>query len=283
MNFKDMKYAALAAATLAVVACDEKSAGERYTYVPPVTAERSVLIEDFTGQACINCPNATDEIHQLQEQYGDKVVAVGIHSGRFSKKPPRYTKAFPLWTSLGDTYYNYWSISDQPKGIINRTGGEQVYQNWPALVAQALQEKSSLAIDVENTYDQSANTLKISARLTAMPESSVEGKLQFWVIQDGITATQYFPDGVIDKAYVHNHVFRFAVNGDWGEDVAIAGGDVKTVTATVNLNDKLAELRGENSDAPDFDAANMSVVAFVYNGYGVMNVVQVPFVKNAAK
>ena len=120
MNFKNIKYVALAFAAVAMTACDEKDADERYTYVPPVTAERGVLLEDFTGQACVNCPNATEEIHELQEHYGDKVVAVGIHSGQFSKKLPLRKKPYPLWTSVGDEYYNYWKISMQPMGIINR-------------------------------------------------------------------------------------------------------------------------------------------------------------------
>ena len=51
---------------------------------------------------------------------------------------------------------------------------------------------------------------------------------------------------------------------------------------TVDLSAKLTELRGENKDAPDFVASDMSVVAFVYNSYGVQNVVQVAVVPKQA-
>ena len=80
MNVKIHIFAALA--TLAFVACSHIDEEDRLIYVKPAAAQRCVLLEDFTGQRCINCPKANDEIHALQEQYGaDTVIAVAIHSG----------------------------------------------------------------------------------------------------------------------------------------------------------------------------------------------------------
>ena len=66
--------------------CDTVNEENRLIYVKPASVARNVLIEDFTGQRCVNCPNATDEIEHLQQFYGaDTVIAVGIHSGPFAK------------------------------------------------------------------------------------------------------------------------------------------------------------------------------------------------------
>jgi len=54
------------------------------------------------------------------------------------------------------------------------------------------------------------------------------------------------------------------------------------VEKTVDLSAKLTELREENKSTPDFVPSNMSVVAFVYNSYGVQNVVQVAVVPKQA-
>ena len=71
---------------MAFIACDEVSNDKRLTYIEPPEAARAILIEDFTGQYCVNCPRATEEIERLIEQYGDTVIiAVAIHSGPFSK------------------------------------------------------------------------------------------------------------------------------------------------------------------------------------------------------
>ena len=105
-----MKYMILlATAALLMTACDNVSLDERLTYIEPPEAGRAVLIEDFTGQYCVNCPRATEEIERLVEEYGDSVViAVAIHSGPFSKLKGEPS---PLYTEVGDQYFNKWNLS----------------------------------------------------------------------------------------------------------------------------------------------------------------------------
>ena len=109
-----------------------------------------------------------------------------------------------------------------------------------------------------------------------MPQTSINGNLQLWVVQDNIVGVQYQPDGSINDSYVHNHVLRFAVNGTWGETISVAAGSANTITHSCNLTTEFAQLQQTNADAPAFVPANMWVVAFVYNDSGVLNVVQVP-------
>ena len=72
-------------AVLLISACSNIDESERLIYVEPAHVARAVLIEDFTGQRCVNCPNAVAEIERLQEAYGEEnVIAVGIHSGPLS-------------------------------------------------------------------------------------------------------------------------------------------------------------------------------------------------------
>ena len=95
-----------------MVACDEVSVNDRLIYVEPPQVSRAVLIEDYTGQYCVNCPRATEEIERLIEQYGDSIViAVAIHSGPFGKSKGEPS---PLYTEVGDMYFNTWGMSAQP-------------------------------------------------------------------------------------------------------------------------------------------------------------------------
>lgn len=255
---------ALAAlATVALTSCDELDKDERLEYVKPAQVSRAVLIEDFTGQNCINCPLATDEIHALQEQYGDSaVIAVGIHSGPLGFKGT--SRIVGLATTLGDTYYNYWGADHQPIGLVNRASGLQDYPAWAALVRQALSETAPLDLELNCNYD--ATTAQVGISIDAFgTNGSTNGKLQVWVVEDSIVARQQMPGGSLDREYLHNHVLRATVNGDWGDDISVSEGATTSKTYTLSLEEKWV---------PE----HVSIIAFVYNDAGVQQVTKKPII-----
>ena len=77
-----IKYAFISLALL-TASCDNISENDRYIKVEATKAERTVLLEDFTGQNCVNCPAAHRTIEALEQQYGSHLIAVSIHAGHF--------------------------------------------------------------------------------------------------------------------------------------------------------------------------------------------------------
>lgn len=253
---------AICAAALSLMACSNIDEDDRFIEVEPVEVAKRVLIEDFTGQRCVNCPNASEMIESLQEQYGaENVIAVGIHSGPFSKTASG--RPLSLWTETGDYYFNSWNIDAQPTGVIDRKTVSSTYQSWGTIVRDALQASAPLTLGATTSYDEATRTVTINVNAKGVLD--VTGKLQLWLIEDNITDMQAMPDGSINNNYVHNHVFRTAVNGQDGEDFSIAWDEEKTVTSTYVLDEA-------------WKAENMSVVAFVYNNSGVQQVVKVPVI-----
>lgn len=254
-------------------ACDPVSEDERFIYMKPAQVTRNVLIEDFTGQRCVNCPAATWQIEQLQEQYGsDAVIAVGIHSGPLGFAGN--SSNIGLMTDTGNEYYNRWGVEYQPAGIIDRNGGVLAYTDWQAKVYEELQKPAPLSLAINNTYDSSTRLLGIN--VTAIgTDGTTDGKLQLWLIEDGVTALQLRYQNVTDassgqvtdREYVHNHVFRTAVNGTWGETFTVNEGEEKTLSATCTLQE-------------DWNPEKMSVVAFVYNDLGVAQCVKQSIINN---
>ena len=206
-------YYIISCICLLLVGCDRISEDERLIYEKPEPAQRVVLLEDFTGQRCTNCPKATEVIAQLQETYGDALVAVGIHGG-------------PL------------AFAGNAKVIGLKTKPLRLGGN-------ALVEGDAITIHV---YAEGT-------------DGTVVGKLQVWLLEDGIQTLQLMPDGSANQTYIHNHVFRTAVNGLWGDDFSVGEGERTERTFTQDLE-------------PAWNKGQLSVVAFVYNDSGVQQAVR---------
>lgn len=243
-------------ASLLLAACDNISESDRLIYEEPVTAQRVVLIEDFTGQRCSNCPLATEIIEELQEVYGDAIVAVGIHGGPLGFKGN--ASNIGLATDMGDEYYNYWKLEYQPVGLINRHGAKN-YPEWAAAVKEELAKPA--AVSLEGSAQLEDGNISVQLDVTAI-EGATTGKLQVWILEDGITAMQIMPDVSANQNYVHNHVLRAALNGTWGVDLSLSNGASKT------FDYQIAKDAAWNGD-------QLSIVAFVYNDDGVQQAFKV--------
>lgn len=244
-----------------LASCSNIAEDERLIYVEPAKAARNVLIEDFTGQTCINCPNATTAIHEIQELYGeDHVVAVAIHCGVFGIAEP-----VGLMNTTGKVYWNHWFTSGQgqPVAKINRGAATNDYANWSLDVSKALEKETDVNINVATSYD--ASSRKVDIDVTTLATAGKKAKLQVWLTEDNIVAVQLQPDGSPKMDYVHNHVLRAAVNGDWGDDIVYPEDKLtKSYTYTI---------------ANTWKAENMHAVVFVYSDdEGVMQVEQVSLV-----
>lgn len=255
---------AAAAMAMAAASCSNIDEGDRLIYVKPAEVGRAVLIEDLTGQRCINCPTGTDIIKGIIKTYGeDNVIAVGIHCGPLGFAGT--SKRVGLKTDTGDEYFTHWANGTelyQPSAIFNRKKGpSDNYNNWPAEVSLIISEKANLYVNIDNAYDAKTRTLTTKVEAFGVNDTvTVSGKLQVWIVEDGIKAMQLMPDGSANQEYIHNHVFRAAVNGTWGEEVTVKEGETTTKQYSY---EHLPET---------WNAENISVVAFVYNDNGVENV-----------
>lgn len=238
---------------------DERLIALEDTPVVPTTVVKNVLLEDFTGQRCSNCPTGTEVIEELQEAYGDRLIAVGIHSGPLGFKGTATVKG--LATAVGDEYYSHWGLEYQPVGLINRHGAVN-YTDWPRAVREVMPLESVLKMSVTATVDGDQIAITVTEKATA----DFAGNLQVWVLEDGITALQTMPDGSNNREYVHNHVLRTPVNGTWGEPFTISRGSTLTQTLTQPVS-------------ADWDASRLSVVAFAYNDSGVEQAVKTKIVQ----
>jgi len=249
----------LASVVMAFPSCDEVPHDQRLTYVEPPEVGRAVLIEDYTGQYCVNCPRATQEIERLVAEYGDSVViAVAIHSGPFGKSKEGPS---PLYTETGNNYFQHWGLSGQPVGLVDRLFSSMPfsYTDWAGGVNYELGSKVPVSFVISPEYDADNHQATIEVQTIGLDSVQVSGKLQVWLIEDSIDSFQYMPDGTIAEHYNHMHVFRTSVNDPWGDTVSVTHGDVSRSNYTVELD-------------PAWVPKQCSVVAFLYDDEGVRHV-----------
>ena len=261
-----------AAGVLMLTACDNINDDDRYIEVDKVEAARVVLIEDFTGQDCKNCPNAHEVIEQLQAQYPKTVIAVSIHAGNtaISKESTNFDFDYiGLKTDDGDYYSKLWDIDSYPAGIINRRNGATEYDKWASLVREELARPTELNITMRSgeTYG------KISTEITLEPGENVTGKLFVWVIESGILAEQLSEQGSISD-YIHKNVYRATLTGLNGKDVELLANIHQTFSFETDV---------VYNEHERWNPANLSIVAFVADENGVQQAAIVPVAPLDAK
>lgn len=255
-----------------IAACDEVKPDNRYIYEEPVQVERTVLLEDFTGQMCLNCPEAHEEIETLEAEYGkDKIIPVSIHCGSFglSVNNTNFARnSVFLMTDEGNAILETYGISSFPMGVIDM-GKPMVYELWKTGVRDAIQVPTDVTIDnLEAVYMPSPTDNgteyhgSINVKVDVTSGSDREANVQFWVIESGIVAMQRLPNGSFKQDYVHNNVFRAQIfDGVKGQKFAFDRDVVKSISGSI-------ESRWNEKER--WEISNLEVVAIISDGTGVL-------------
>lgn len=219
--------------------------------INPDEVYRKILVEEFTGHRCTNCPQGHQTLESLHQQYGDTLVTVGIHYGALAK-PFGSVFSYDFRTEAGNQIGDAYSIDGIPAAIVNRTDkdGGWPREQWASVVRAVDRSKVYAAVQLINEYDAASKTLKANAKVTTLKTIDHQLRLILFVVEDGIVKPQ--KDGNQDiEDYVHNHVLRcaltdvfgYVLNGSW------VANDSETYAASVSF------------DGHDWNPENCQVVA----------------------
>lgn len=240
--------AGMALGASALTSCNEVSEPDR-TVPADIQARRTVLIEEFTGQRCTNCPDGHQAIHNLKASplLGDSIIAVGIHASGLAMNPPVGFK-----TETGEEYYRYFGSPALPTAILNMATSPLVVELWTTNINRLIVVPTDYTVRAEATYSDDGT---ITVNVATSAGEDFEGHLQVWITEDDIVAYQ-LDHGTNVNDYEHNHVFRAAVNGTWGEEVSLKAHTPQTFNYTYQAQST-------------WKPANLNIVAFLYNDAGV--------------
>ena len=236
---------------------------------------RKVLVEDYTGHECGNCPHAADEINNtLIPTYGNKVIPIAVHAGSFAE-PAAVPFDGDFRTNAGDAYDSptFFDISGpngNPNGMINRIhynlttySHVKAYSTWGQYVDSLISVPADAKISLNTTYNVSSRTASISVESKFLSNLSGNYRLCLLLTQDSIIAAQkfYYPTTHVEPNYVHQHVLRDAINGIWGTDVITTGS---ATTGQIINNSYSYSIPTTIKNIP-CDDNHCHIVAFIYN------------------
>ncbi|MBI9054581.1 MAG: Omp28 family outer membrane lipoprotein [Bacteroidales bacterium] len=223
---------------------------------------KQILIEEYTGHQCGNCPRGAETIQTIKEAYCDHVIPISIHAGSFADVYQSGKYTYEYRTDLGNSLNEYYeaTAAGVPNAIINRTqfnnSYSQNYANWLTIVADLLNEAPVVDIVVDTRINTDKRELDIDVDVVFISSINSDLMLSVYFVEDSIISWQkdYSLENEDIEFYSHNHVLRDAVNGVWGDEILKGNansGDVKSKSYTYKVNE---EWKVENS----------SLVVFVY-------------------
>jgi hypothetical protein len=226
---------------------------------------KQILIEEFTGHQCGNCPVGAETIETLKELYCDHIIPVAIHAGYFAEvkaSGDKYT--YDYRSDDGNTIDTYFEASSSgvPNAMINRAeiDGDLTLNpaDWSTVVAELVLQKPVLDININTSLNHNSREVTMDIDVLFIESSSEELMLSVYIVEDSIASWQKDYSLPVDEQdveeYEHNHVLRDAINGTWGDQITTGPTNAEQVISksyiySINSNWKIQ---------------NSSIVAFVY-------------------
>lgn len=220
--------------------------GYAQTIVNTNPENKKVILEEFTGINCVNCPSGHAIAKQIQENNPGNVFLINIHQGGFaapSGSQPDFRT--PFGNAIVNQSYSVGAFG-YPSGTVNRhnfPGMEMAGAGttamgrgmWSAASNIILQEASYVNVALESEVDFQTRQMTINVEVYYTgnsPENT--NKLNVVLLQNNTLGPQ--TGGGMGNNYNHMHRLIDMITGQWGEDITTttAGTFVsKTYTYTI--------------------------------------------------
>lgn len=267
------QYITLLSIILIITSCDVEEGPFIDDYNSYINPDKKVLIEDFTGHKCPNCPNAARELDAISAIYPGQIIGMAIHVGSFAKPTPIIGAPYDydFRTNSGDVVDNaFGNISEAlPRGMVNRAGYPENHKlgtgEWATTVANELKKEVAFKIYI------SSNESSIS--ITSEVQKNINGDYNLVVCLTESSIINWQQDGGNSvEDYQHNHVLRTELIDQALSNSTnyVAGLEIENtinydLVALEQSNRDYSISLGGNDIPGEWNANNMSVVAYIYN------------------
>ncbi|MBN1198701.1 MAG: Omp28 family outer membrane lipoprotein [Bacteroidales bacterium] len=228
------------------------------------STKRTVLLEDYTGMKCVNCPAATARAEALAELYKGQVILIAVHAGYFSVPDASGHYTTDYRTAEGVAWFNDFQLISNPMGMVNRkpfNGKLPIGAgSWADAVSLAVKDNKVASLSIHTDYTQGTrNHLSTTIDTKFLEPLTGTYNLTVCILEDSIIGWQKNNDTAVGpipdiENYVFNNMLRAVLNGTYGEQLTTSVDTTQTYSKTYvfTLSDS-------------WDPTHLSLVAFVSN------------------
>ena len=242
---------------------------------------RRVLMEEFTGMHCQNCPAGHRTANEIQEAYGDYCHVINIHAGSLATPYPGQTD---LRSAYGEALATQAGVTGIPSVSVNRhlfSSAQTAWamtgpDTWFDYVDEVVGMETYVNVGAEATIDWQSRELDVTVQLYYTGDAPEEGnRIHVAVVQNNVEGYQIGseanPDQVLENGnYLHQHVLRDLLTG-------LEGDLVETVAAGTLLQRTYSKVLPESLNQLPMEIMDLQVVVFVSEAEGeVMDACQAP-------
>ena len=215
---------------------------------------KMVLIKDFTGARCVNCPAAAEYAHNLQHQLDeDHIFIMSVHAGFLAQPMGQFPN---FLTDEGTEWYN--NHDSNPLFTVDHValtdGNSLKVEQIDTPVVTALDEEQSFEIVIGRQFDPTSRQLQVNIQAVSLTDRDGHFFITACLVEDNIVGWQIIPGGT-DKEYVFHNVFRGTLNGAYGEsfeDHHVDSDDTFSISYNTEIN-------------ADYNADECYMVVYVYD------------------
>lgn len=219
---------------------------------------RHMLIEEFTGEGCVNCPPAAEMLHQLldDEYYAERVSAVCHHIGYYADwlttdNATQYTWFYNSVSTYAPAFmWDRVKLADQNAPV---TGRPLTLQDMKDIVNVRLSETARCGLEATCRYDSMAQELHVNVVGDRCIEfCNTPARVTVFVVENNIKAVAQ--SGATQLPYYHQHALR-GYNATFGSIIEWDEQDCFSYDCTIVIK-------------PAWKKEDLRVIAFVA-GYDV--------------
>jgi hypothetical protein len=203
---------------------------------------RNVLLEDYTGHRCPNCPEAAAVAADLEAGNPSRIFVASIHAGPggltsfqqlasdcglASNPTNEYCTEFFNTESLayGAEFQTGFGFFGNPQGNINRISfdGSTMFQfsnEWNTRVSEVLTANDlKVNIQAQTNYYAETNGFYLHVETEFLQDLAGEYNLSVYLIENSVVDFQDSLGNVLED-YHHHNVFRGCLDGlAWGQSI----------------------------------------------------------------